>query len=131
MQDEDYYLILGLKKMASGKDIKSAYKKLVLKYHPNKVPREEKEKAQEKFVKISKAYAFLSNDKKCKIYDKYRKNGLEVHERGINPDQAGFGGGFPGGSGTHTFHFSGPGSVGFDPFSMFEEMFGGGMGSGG
>jgi curved DNA-binding protein CbpA len=136
---DDYYKVLGLSKTASTKQIKSAYRKLALKYHPDKVPEEEKEEAENKFVKVSEAYAVLSDDEKRKVYDKYGKQGLELLERGMDPEAAGFGaggggfqgGGFPsGGGGSHTFHFGGGGG-GFDPFSMFEEMFAGGGGGGG
>ena len=82
-------------------------------------------------MQVAEAYAILSDDKKRGIYDKYGKSGLEAHEKGMDPDAAGFGG-FPGGGGGgQQFHFGGGGG-GFDPFSMFEEMFGGaGTGGGG
>ena len=84
---------------------------------------------------MSEAYAILSDEEKRNIYDKYGKQGLEAHERGIDPEAAGFGrggggggggfpggmggGGFPGGgSGSHTFHFSGANGAGFDPRQM-------------
>jgi len=83
---------------------------------------------------VAEAYAILSDDKKREIYDKYGKSGLEAHEKGMDPDAAGFGGGFGGfpggGGGGQQFHFGGGGG-GFDPFSMFEEMFGGAAGGGG
>lgn len=145
---DDYYTILGLNKRAKSKDIKKAYRKLALQYHPDKVTggNEEKEEAEKIFVNVSEAYAILSDEEKRKIYDKYGKQGLEAHERGIDPEAAGFGGGGPGGDfpgggfpgggfpggggggGSHTFHFSGANGAGFDPRQMFEEMFGGGGG---
>lgn len=81
---------------------------------------------------VAEAYAILSDDKKREIYDKYGKSGLEAHEKGMDPDAAGFGGfgGFPGGGGGQQFHFGGGGG-GFDPFSMFEEMFGSAAGGAG
>lgn len=127
---DDYYDILGLSKSASKKQIKSAYRKLALKYHPDKVSEDEKEAAEEKFVKVSEAYAVLSDEDKRKVYDKYGKRGLEAQEKGMDPGAAGFGGGmgggnpFGGGGGGGGFNFGG------DPFSMFEEMFSG-MGGGG
>jgi curved DNA-binding protein CbpA len=127
----DYYKILGLKKTAKPKDIKKAYRKLALKYHPDKVPEKEKEKAENIFVRVSEAYAVLSDDEKRSIYDTYGKNGLDAHEKGQDPRTAGFGSfGGGGAGGQQQFHFthSGSGSGGFDPFSMFEEMFGGGAG---
>lgn len=140
---DDYYQVLGVKRTAKPKDIKSAYRKLALKYHPDKVGDGEKEAAEKKFIQVSEAYAVLSDDEKRTVYDKYGKQGLEALERGVNPEEAGFGfgggggGGFPGGGfgggggGSHTFHFGGSGGgphAGFDPFSMFEDMFGGSAG---
>lgn len=84
---DDYYNILGVSRAASSKDIKSAYRKLALKHHPDKVPDDEKEKAEEIFVKVSEAYAILSDDEKRKVYDKYGKQGLEALERGVDPEQ--------------------------------------------
>jgi curved DNA-binding protein CbpA len=153
---DDYYQVLGLDKSSSAKDIKSAYRKLAMKYHPDKVADDEKEEAEKVFVKVSEAYAVLSDKEKRDIYDKYGKNGLAAHERGQDPSTAGFGGfgggngggpgggGFQGfntggGGGRQQFHFSfgGPGGPGgssthggFDPFSMFEEMFKGQAGGG-
>ncbi len=106
-QSDDYYQVLGLSKKASSKDIKKAYRKLALEYHPDKVKgdEKEKEKAEEIFIKVSEAYAVLSDDKTKGIYDKYGKRGLEAHEKGIDPEAAGFGGGSfsggPGGPGGH------------------------------
>ncbi|XP_059178732.1 dnaJ homolog subfamily B member 9-like [Physella acuta] len=63
---EDYYKILGVRKSASDKEIKKAFRKLALKYHPDK----NKEKgAEEKFLKIGKAYEILSDPEKRKQYD--------------------------------------------------------------
>jgi len=82
----------------------------------------------------------LSDDKTKQIYDKYGKRGLEAHEKGVDPEAAGFGaggGGFDfgggGAGGTPKFHFSGsgPGGAGFDPRMMFDQMFAGGSGGGG
>jgi curved DNA-binding protein CbpA len=150
---DDYYQVLGLKKTAKSKEIKSAYRKLALQYHPDKVKEEDQKEAAEKiFVKVSEAYAVLSDEEKRKIYDQYGKNGLEAFERGQDPAAAGFGGfgsggggaggfhqgfgGFPGGGGGgSSFQFNmndfqrsgGAGGSrthgGFDPFAMFEEMF--------
>ena len=119
-QSDDYYKVLSLSKRATPKEIKSAYRKLALQYHPDKVKDgEDKEQAEKIFVKVSEAYAVLSDEKKKKVYDKYGKNGLEALEKGMDPEEAGFGGfpggggGFPGGGGG----FPG-GGAGFDPRQM-------------
>lgn len=131
---DDYYKILGLSRNASSKDIKAAYRKLALKYHPDKVEEADKEKAEGIFVRVSEAYAILSDDDKRKVYDKHGKKGLEMMERGMDPESQGFGGfgdaggGFGPGNTNFKVRFNG-GSAGhnfnFDPFSMFNEMFGG------
>eukprot|EP00561_Arcocellulus_cornucervis_P000273 CAMPEP_0185824798 /NCGR_PEP_ID=MMETSP1322-20130828/30163_1 /TAXON_ID=265543 /ORGANISM="Minutocellus polymorphus, Strain RCC2270" /LENGTH=428 /DNA_ID=CAMNT_0028522469 /DNA_START=107 /DNA_END=1393 /DNA_ORIENTATION=+ len=132
-QEGDYYSVLGLRKGTSSKEIKKAYKKLALQFHPDKCKDcsdDERQTNEKKFVEVAEAYSILSDDKKRGIYDKYGKSGLEAHEKGMDPDAAGFGG-FPGGGGGgQQFHFGGGGG-GFDPFSMFEEMFGGAGGGGG
>ncbi len=70
MADMDYYQILGVPRNASQEDIKKAYRKLALKYHPDKV-RGDKKQAEEKFKQISEAYAVLSNPEKRKEYDQF------------------------------------------------------------
>jgi curved DNA-binding protein len=66
---EDYYKILGLEKSANSDEIKKAYRKLALKYHPDKNPNNKE--AEEKFKKISEAYAVLSDPEKRKQYDSF------------------------------------------------------------
>ncbi len=70
MTEQDYYKILGISRSASPEEIKKAYRKLALKYHPDKV-KSNKQEAEEKFKKISEAYAVLSNPKKRKDYDTF------------------------------------------------------------
>ncbi|CAG5126154.1 unnamed protein product [Candidula unifasciata] len=65
---EDYYKVLGVKRKATQKEIKKAFRKLALKYHPDKNKAKD---ANEKFLKITKAYEILSDPKKRQIYDMY------------------------------------------------------------
>ncbi|KAF6275930.1 DnaJ heat shock protein family (Hsp40) member B6 [Rhinolophus ferrumequinum] len=95
----DYYEVLGVQRHASAEDIKKAYRKLALKWHPDKNP-ENKEEAERKFKQVAEAYEVLSDAKKRDIYDKYGKEGLN-------------GGG---GGGTH---FDGPFEFGFTGFPSF------------
>jgi curved DNA-binding protein len=71
---EDYYQILGLKKDASKEEIKKAYRKLAMKYHPDHAKGDKS--AEEKFKKISEAYAVLSDDEKRKEYDTFGAEGF-------------------------------------------------------
>jgi len=74
MEKKDYYDILGLDHSATKDDIKKAYRKLALKYHPDK----NKEKgAEEKFKEISEAYAVLYDEEKRKMYDQYGHAGID------------------------------------------------------
>jgi len=74
MSKPDYYEILGIPRNASKEEIKQAYRKLALKYHPD---RNKSPDAEEKFKLISEAYAVLSDDEKRRIYDMYGHDGLE------------------------------------------------------
>lgn len=80
----DYYEILGVDKSADEKTIKSAYRKLASKWHPDKHPEQDKSKAEEKFKEIAQAYEVLSDPEKRELYDKYGKQGLE--ENGFGPN---------------------------------------------
>ena len=71
---EDYYKILGVQKTASGKEIKKAYRKLAMKYHPDHTKGDKG--AEEKFKKISEAYAVLSDKEKRKEYDTFGSEGF-------------------------------------------------------
>ena len=64
----DYYEILGVDKSSSGKEIKSAYRKMALKYHPDKNKADD---AEEKFKEINEAYQVLSDGEKKKAYDQF------------------------------------------------------------
>ena len=107
-EKRDYYEVLGVGKDASADEIKHAYKKLAIKYHPDKNPGDKE--AEEKFKEAAEAYDVLSNPEKRKNYDQF----------GFNAPGGGFGGGgFSGG-----FSFD-------DIFSQFGDIFGGGFGFGG
>jgi len=104
---KDYYKILGLSKGASEEDIKKAYRKMALKYHPDK---NKSPDAEEKFKQVAEAYEVLSDKKKRDIYDQFGEEGL----KGGVP-----GGGGTGGDGPHyTYTFSG------DPRATFAQFFG-------
>ncbi|XP_027447765.1 dnaJ homolog subfamily B member 7 [Zalophus californianus] len=75
----DYYEVLGVQRYASPEDIKKAYHKVALKWHPDKNP-ENKAAAQRKF-KVAEAYEVLSNNEKRDIYDKYGQEGLNGRGR--------------------------------------------------
>ena len=72
---KDYYKILGIPRNASEDDIKKAYRKLALKYHPdkNKAPG-----AEEKFKEVAEAYEVLSDKRKRDIFDQCGEEGLKV-----------------------------------------------------
>jgi len=74
MTKRDYYEILGIDKNADKKEIKKAYRKLALKYHPDKNPSKD---AEEKFKEISEAYAVLYDDDKRGMYDQYGHSGID------------------------------------------------------
>lgn len=77
----DYYAVLGLQKTANENEIKKAYRKLAMKYHPDK--NQNDKNAEDKFKEISEAYSVLSDPEKRKIYDKYGKDGLN-QQGGMN-----------------------------------------------
>ncbi|MCH1430197.1 MAG: molecular chaperone DnaJ [Chlamydiales bacterium] len=70
----DYYQTLGVSRSASASEIKKAYRKLALKFHPDK--NQGDDKAEQRFKEISEAYEVLSDDQKRQIYDQYGKDGL-------------------------------------------------------
>jgi len=76
----DYYRVLEVTRNASTEDIKKAYRKLALKWHPDKNP-DNLEEATKKFKEISEAYEVLSDEKKRRMYDTYGKEGLSQSSR--------------------------------------------------
>lgn len=71
---KDYYKILGIAKGAKDDEIKKAYRKMALRYHPDK---NKTIGAEEKFKEVAEAYEVLSDKKKRDIYDKYGEEGLK------------------------------------------------------
>lgn len=134
----DYYQTLGINKGASDADIKAAYRKAALQWHPD---RNKDPKASEKFKEITEAYEVLSNPQKKQAYDQF---GHDAFKQGGMGNAAGgqgpFGGGFGGqqgpfsytyrtyGNGANQNPFEGGDYGGFsDPFEIFEQFFGGGF----
>jgi len=78
---EDYYKLLGVQRSASKAEIRRAFKKLSLKYHPDK-NKDNPEKAKAKFIKIANAYEVLNDDKLRKIYDEQGEEGVKQHQQG-------------------------------------------------
>jgi len=114
---KDYYQILGVAKGASDDEIKKGYRKMALKYHPDK---NKSAGAEEKFKEIAEAYDVLSDPQKKEVYDKYGEEGLKGGG-GAGPSGAGpsgfSAGGHPGFS--QSYQFSG------DPHEIFKTFFGG------
>nr|XP_042913740.1 dnaJ homolog subfamily B member 2-like [Parasteatoda tepidariorum] len=80
----DYYATLELSKSATTQEVKQAYKKLALKWHPDK-NLDENEEAERKFKEINEAYEVLSDEEKRKIYDKYGKDADAGHNLIFSP----------------------------------------------
>ncbi|XP_035726512.1 dnaJ homolog subfamily B member 6-like isoform X2 [Vespa mandarinia] len=74
----DYYRILEVQRTATSNDIKKAYRKLALKWHPDKNP-ENLDEANKRFKEISEAYEVLIDEKKRRVYDQYGKEGLQMN----------------------------------------------------
>ena len=106
----DYYEVLGVGKSADEKEIKKAYRKLAMQYHPDRNP--DNKEAEEKFKEINEAYEVLSDETKRRNYDQFGHEG--VNGQGFGGQ--GFGGGFSGGGFEDIFG------------DIFGDMFGGGFG---
>jgi len=73
----DYYDVLGVARDASPEEVKRAYRKLAMQYHPDRVPAEQKAGAEEKFKEVSEAYEVLADEEKRRLYDQYGHAGVE------------------------------------------------------
>ena len=113
MEEKSYYEILGVEKNASADEIKKAYKKKAIQYHPDRNPGDKE--AEEKFKEAAEAYSVLSDPDKRQRYDQFGKAGVSGAAGNGGP----FGGGFGGGMSMD------------DIFSMFGDIFGGRGGFGG
>jgi len=129
----DYYDLLGLKKGASDAEIKSAYRKKAMEWHPDMHKGADKEMAEKKFKEVNEAYQVLSDSQKKAAYDQYGSAAFSQGGRGGNPFAGGgnpFGG--AGGPFTYTYQTNGQNPFGGgdfgDPFDIFEQFFGGGFG---
>lgn len=127
----DYYDILGVDKNATAEEIKKAYRRQAVEWHPDK-HKDNKEAAEKRFKEINEAYQILSDPQKRGAYDQF---GHAAFTPGGGASAAGnpFGGGSPFGGGgpfTYTYTSGVPGGQsGFDfgdPFEIFEQFFGGG-----
>ena len=108
-EKRDYYEVLGLQKGASEADIKKAFRKMAMKYHPDKNPGDKE--AEENFKEVNEAYSILSDPDKKSKYDRFGHAGVDPNA-GFGGGGAGFGGGMD------------------DIFDIFGNMFGGGFGGG-
>ncbi|MCA9298273.1 MAG: DnaJ domain-containing protein, partial [Phycisphaerales bacterium] len=98
----DYYEVLGVGRDASPDDIKRAYRRLAMKYHPDRNP--DDAEAESRFKEAAEAYEVLSDEKKRRVYDQYGHDGLRGH-----------------GAASHDFSRMDVSDI----FSMFEDIFGG------
>jgi len=118
MEYKDYYKVLGVSKSASQDEIKKAFRKLAVKYHPDKNP--DDKKAEEKFKEINEANEVLGDPDKRKKYDELGSNWKQYQQQGAPGGQSGYG---------RTYHDFGQGFGG--EFSDFFESFFGGSSFGG
>ena len=112
----DYYKVLGLDRSATPNQIKKAYHKLALQYHPDK-NQTNREEAEKKFKAVSEAYDVLSDEKKKKIYDQYGEEGLKMERDTGNAPGGGPGMNFGGMPGGYTFKTD-------DATRIFQQFFG-------
>lgn len=126
----DYYNILGVSKSASQEEIKKAYRKQALRWHPDRHKGSNKKGAEEKFKKINQAYEVLSDQKKRQMYDQFGEAAFKAGGPGGPAGQGGFYGTYKQGPFAWTYSTYGGGDFedifgGFsDPFEIFEQFFG-------
>lgn len=126
-ENKDYYQSLEVSKTASADEIKKAYRKLALEYHPD---RNKSKEAEGKFKEVTKAYEVLSDPQKKQTYDQFGHAAFE-QTGGGHGGGGPFGGGFGQGQGPFTYSYTSGGTeggfdFGGDPFEIFEQFFGGG-----
>jgi len=134
MEYKDYYKILGVEKSATQDEIKKAYRKLAMKYHPDRNPGNKS--AEEKFKEITEANEVLSDPEKRKKYDTLGANWKQYQHtggQGFDDFFTHFGGSRSGGRTGATYEFSGDfgdifGGMGGGFSDFFESFFGGGRG---
>ena len=131
---KDYYKELGLSRDATEDDIRKAYKKLALKWHPDRNINNQAE-AERRFKDLAEAYEVLSDKQKREIYDQYGEEGLKASSGpgGAPPNAGGAPGGMPQGfsgfpGGSFTFTSAGPGGADNIFRQFFQQYGGGGMG---
>ncbi len=88
----DFYDVLGVPKNASDEEIKKAYRKLAMKYHPDRNQGDAAKEAEVKFKEAKEAYEMLSDADKRAAYDQYGHAGVDPNMRGGGPGAEGFGG---------------------------------------
>jgi curved DNA-binding protein len=129
MDYKDYYKILGVDKNASGEEIKKAFRKLAIKYHPDK--NQGDKKSEEKFKEVNEANEVLSDPEKRKKYDELGENWKQYQQGGNNASDFDWGR-YTGGGGRRTYTYSGGenefGDFGGSFSDFFENIFGGGTG---
>jgi len=125
VKTKDYYEILGVSRSASADEIKTAYRKLARKFHPDLNPGDKA--AEERFKELQAAYDVLSDAENRKLYDQYGENWRAVKQGGGPPPPGWEGARTAGGPQTGGFDFSNfdfGGFKGAGDFDIFEEMFG-------
>lgn len=129
----DYYDLLGVSKSSSAQEIKNAYRKKALEWHPDRHQGADKEEAEKKFKEINEAYQVLSDTSKRSAYDNYGHDAFSPGGGGFRGGGNPFAGGFGGQTGPFTYTWSSSGgqnpfgNADFgDPFDIFESFFGGG-----